>query len=188
MNQGTEWYNGGIKELALKLDRHEKSLANAIYSLESKELIIAFKSKNKTRIKLNLTDDELYSRLAFISDEFCKHKSIQELKEDLENEIQRLVEEIENCDKLLTDKIEEDRVIESVIKQITSNDIKKLADRIVRIRTFSNINKTLEEIIVEELALFRSDMFSKYGNVIEKNSLEFKSNESKIYDIFWSND
>ncbi len=188
INLEDDWFEGGIKNLAQKLGRHEKSIANSIKSLESKKMIATSKIKNRVCLKLSLSDDELYSRLAFISDTFCAPISIQDLKEDLENENKRLEEEIKKYDKLLSIQKEEDRIIESVAKQISRKDIEELANRIVVTRTYANINKTLDEIIREELENFRAKMFSKYGNIDVNKPPETKLDGSLIYDNFWLKD
>ena len=164
-----EWYEEGIKKLANDLRRHIKSIRDAIKKLKVKNMITTQKNQNTIWIKQTLTEEELYSRMAFISDMYNQPQSLQELKEDLKKEIVRLEEELWVKKETIARKQEENRIRESVIKQITDKDIEKFVERIISSRTYGNVNKSLEEYIRDELTLFRAEMFSKYG---ESNSEE----------------
>lgn len=164
-----EWYEEGIKKLANDLRRHIKSIREAIKKLKEKNMITTQKNQNTIWIKQTLSEEELYSRMAFISDLYNQPQSLQELKEDLKKEIVRLEEELWVKKETIARKQEENRIRESVIKQITDKDIKKFVERIFSSRTYGNVNKSLEEFIRDELTLFRAEMFSKYG---ESNSEE----------------
>ncbi|MCG3254323.1 MAG: hypothetical protein H7648_10805 [Candidatus Heimdallarchaeota archaeon] len=132
-------------------------------------MITTQKNQNTIWIKQTLSEEELYSRMAFISDMYNQPQSLQELKEDLKKEIVRLEEELRVKKETKVRKQEENRIRESVIKKITDKDIEKFVERIFSSRTYGNVNKSLEEFIRDELTLFRSEMFSKYG---ESNSEE----------------
>ena len=164
-----EWYEEGIKKLANDLRRHIKSIREAIKKLKEKNMITTQKNQNTIWIKQTLSEEELYSRMAFISDLYNQPQSRQELKEDLKKEIVRLEEELWVKKETIARKQEENRIRESVIKQITDKDIEKFVERIFSSRTYGNVNKSLEEFIRDELTLFRAEMFSKYG---ESNSEE----------------
>lgn len=164
-----EWYEEGIKKLANDLRRHVKSIRDAIKKLKKKNMITTQKNQNTIWIKQTLSEEELYSRLAFISDMYNQPQSLQELKEDLKKEIVRLEGELRVKKETIVRKQEENRIRESVIKQITDKDIEKFVERIFSSRTYANVNKSLEEFIRDELSLFRAEMFSKYG---ESNSEE----------------
>ena len=164
-----EWYEEGIKKLANDLRRHIKSIREAIKKLKEKNMITTQKNQNTIWIKQTLSEEELYSRMAFISDLYNQPQSLQELKEDLKKEIVRLEEELWVKKETIARKQEENRIRESVIKQITDKDIEKFVERIFSSRTYGNVNKSLEEFIRDELTLFRAEMFSKYG---ESNSEE----------------
>lgn len=184
-----EWFENGIKELAEHVKRHEKSVAKAVNSLEAKNMVVTQKNYNKIRIKHTLSDEELLTRMAFISHMFCSPQSLQELQEDLERENKRLTEEIKIYEEVLAAKQKEERIIESVTQQVTDKDLEALANRILKHRTYSNVNKQLEEIIRDELTLFKADMFSKYGGIDEEESSPQCSDDKKedIYESFWSN-
>jgi len=164
-----EWYDEGIKKLANDLRRHIKSIRDAIKKLKKKNMITTQKNQNTIWIKQTLSEEELYSRMAFISDMYNQPQSLQELKEDLKKEIVRLEEELRVKKETIVRKQEENRIRESVIKQITDKDIEKFVECIISSRTYANVNKSLEEFIRDELSLFRAEMFSKYG---ESNSVE----------------
>ena len=164
-----EWYEEGIKKLANDLRRHIKSIRDAIKKLKKKNMITTQKNQNTIWIKQTLSEEELYSRMAFISDMYNQPQSLQELKEDLKKEIVRLEGELRVKKETIVRKQEENRIRESVIKQITDKDIEKFVERIFSSRTYANVNKSLEEFIRDELSLFRGEMFSKYG---ESNSEE----------------
>lgn len=158
-----EWYEEGIKKLANDLRRHIKSIRDAIKKLKKKNMITTQKNQNTIWIKQTLSEEELYSRMAFISDMYNQPQSLQELKEDLKKEIVRLEEELRVKKETIVRKQEENRIRESVFKQITDKDIEKFVERIISSRTYANVNKSLEEFIRDELSLFRAEMFSKYG-------------------------
>ncbi|MHA1185318.1 MAG: hypothetical protein ACTSXA_10055 [Candidatus Heimdallarchaeota archaeon] len=157
-----EWYEGGIKNLASDLKRHIKSIREAIIKLQEKNMITTQKKQNFIWIKQTLSEEELYTRMAFISEMYEQPKSIQELKEDLEKEIERLEEELRLKKEIITQKQEEIRIRELVVSQISNEDIEKFVDRIIASRTYVNVNKSLEEFIKDEIAIFREEMFSKY--------------------------
>ena len=188
INLEDDWFDEGFKMLGKKLGRHEKSITRSVKSLESKGMLITSKNVNRINIRLSLSDDELYTRLAFISDVFSNPKSLQELTEDLENEIKRLEEEIKQYEEMLLIRKEEEKIIESVIEQIAEKDVGELAERIVVTRTFANVNKTLDEIIREELENFRAKIFLKYGNIDVNNPPETILQNSLIYDFSWLKD
>jgi len=164
-----EWYEEGIKKLANDLNRHVKSIRDVIKKLKEKNMITTQKNQNTIWIKQTLSEEELYSRMAFISDMYNQPQSLQELKEDLKKEIVRLEEELLVKKEVIARKQEENRIRELVIKRITDKDIEKFVERIFSSRTYGNVNKSLEEFIRDELTLFRAEMFSKYG---ESNSVE----------------
>lgn len=164
-----DWYEEGIKKLGNDLRRHIKSIRDAIKKLKKKNMITTQKNQNTIWIKQTLSEEELYTRMAFISDMYNQPQSLQELKEDLKKEIVRLEEELLVKKEVIARKQEENRIRESVIKQITDKDIEKFVERIFSSRTYVNVNKSLEEFIRDELTLFRAEMFSKYG---ESNSEE----------------
>lgn len=164
-----EWYEEGIKKLANNLRRHIKSIRDAIKKLKKTNMITTQKNQNTIWIKQTLSEEELYSRMAFISDMYNQPQSLQELKEDLKKEIVRLEEELRVKKEAIARKQEENRIRESAIKQITDKDIEKFVECIISSRTYANVNKSLEEFIRDELTLFRAEMFSKYG---ESNSEE----------------
>lgn len=184
-----EWFENGIKELAEHVKRHEKSVAKAVDSLEAKNMVVTQKNYNKIKIKHILSDEELFTRMAFISHMFCSPQSLQELQEDLERENKRLTEEIKIYEEVLAAKQKEERIIESVTQQVTDKDLEDLANRILKDRTFSNVNKQLEEIIRDELILFRAEMFSKYGGINEEENPLQSSDDKKVdlFESYWSN-
>lgn len=163
MNDESNWYEKGIKTLAKEINRHEKSVWKAIDTLQEMNLIITQKNQNTTWVKHTLSDEELYSRMAFINYIFCQPQAFQELKNDLNQEIARLEDEIRIAVEDIVRKEEQNRIRNSVIQQITRKDIELFADSILADKTFSNVNKTFKEIIENELERFREVMFSKYG-------------------------
>jgi len=162
------WFEKGIKGLALDLKRHEKSIANALDTLENKKIIVTQKVHNNIWIKQTLSEEELNTRIAFIDHLFCNSRSMQELKSDLEGEINRLKEEKNLSEIILRRKQKENEMVESVIKQITDMDLQVLVNEILVKRDYSNINIPFEEIIHNGLAFFRADMFTKYGEIDEE--------------------
>lgn len=165
MNGKSDWYENGIKELASGVKRHEKSVRNAIKSLQEKNLITTQKNDNTIWVKHTLSDEELYSRMAFISYAFCQPQSIQELEEDLNQEIIRLEEEIILSKEEIERKEEQIRIRDFAIQQVNQDDIEIFVDRILADRTFANAGKTIEKFIKDELEIFREEMFSKYGGI-----------------------
>ncbi|MHA1761861.1 MAG: hypothetical protein ACTSXA_14715 [Candidatus Heimdallarchaeota archaeon] len=158
-----EWYEKGIKDLSIVLKRNIKSIREAIKKLKEKNMITTQKNQNTFWIKQTLSEDELYSRMAFIMHMDNPSQSLQELEEDLKKEIKRLDEEIAEKKEIIAQQQEEDRIRELVVNQISDNDIEKFVDRIIASRTYVNVNKSLEEFIKDEIAFFREEMFSKYG-------------------------
>jgi len=146
-----EWYEKGIKDLSIVLKRNIKSIREAIKKLKEKNMITTQKNQNT------------YSRMAFIMHMDNPSQSLQELEEDLKKEIKRLDEEIAEKKEIIAQQQEEDRIRELVVNQISDNDIEKFVDRIIASRTYVNVNKSLEEFIKDEIAFFREEMFSKYG-------------------------
>jgi len=163
MNGESGWYENGIKELASVVKRHEKSVRKAIESLQEMNLITTQKNNNTIWVKHTLSDDELYSRMAFISYVFYQPQSIQELEEDLNQEIIRLEEEIILSNEEIERKEEQIRIRDFVIQHVNQEDIEIFVDRILADRTYANASMTFEELIKDKLEIFREEMFSKYG-------------------------
>lgn len=168
------WYEKGIKALAKQIDRNEKSVRKAIDSLVEMSLLSTQKNQNVVWVKHTLSNEELYSRMAFIDYMLSQSQPFQELKIDLEQEIARLEEEIELAKEEVARKEEQNKLKEKVIQQITSEDIEMLVDRLLAERDFVNANMTNEERIKYEIEKFREEMFSKYGG--EKNTEDIMHN------------
>jgi len=163
MNGEKKWYEGGCKELARQIKRSEKSVRDALKLLIERKMVKIQKNSKKLWIKLTLSDEELNTRMIFSSEMFCLLESKQDLKIDLERENKRLDEEIKNYKEKSIEVQIEKQQIETILQKITSEDLRKLANRILVERTWVNVNKSLEEIIEIELLLFRDEMFCKYG-------------------------
>jgi len=168
-------YTKGIKALAVEIGRHEKSVQNAIDSLRDKGLLTTQKNQNTVRIEHTLSDEELYSRMAFIDYLFCYSRPIQELENDLTQEIARLEEEVELAKEEIVRKEVQNRIRDFVIQQISQEDIELLTNRILAERTFETADKTVEGIIEFELGRFREEMFSKYGGGDETEDVMYYS-------------
>jgi len=164
-------YNKGIKELANEIGRHEKSVRNAIDSLQEMKLITTQKNQNVIMLEHTLSDEELYSRMAFIDYMLSQSQPFQELKNDLNQEITRLEEEIELAKEEIARKEEQNKRREKVIQQITTDDIEVLVDRLLAERTYENVNMTNEAKIEDDLERFRVKMFSKYGGADEREEV-----------------
>ncbi|HUU78652.1 MAG TPA: hypothetical protein VMX55_09910 [candidate division Zixibacteria bacterium] len=162
------WYEKGIKALAKQINRNEKSVREAIDTLEEMSFLTTQRNQNVIWIKHTLSNEELYSRMAFIDYMLSQSQPFQELKKDLEQEIARLEEEIELAKEEVVRKEEQNKLREKVIQQITSEDIEILVDRLLAERSFENANMTNEDKIRNEIEKFREEMFSKYGG--EKNT------------------
>jgi len=152
-----EWYEEGIKDLSIVLKRNIKSIREAIKKLKEKNMITTQKNHNTLWIKHTLTDDELYSRMAFTSHMFCYPVSMQELEEELEKEILMLDEEAWIKEEELAKKYEENRNVELAIKKVSDRDFEKLADQIVVKTTYVNVNMSHREKISYELDVFRAE-------------------------------
>lgn len=178
-----EWFDSGLKELAKCVNRHEKSIGDAVKSLEIKQMIRIEKNENRKCIKQTLSNDELYTRMTLIDPVFCNSQSIHELREDLNREIERIENEI-----LLTKEInvinnEKDSMIDSIIKQVNDVDFDELISN-MKMRTYSNSNKSSNEIIKDALEVFRGEVFAKYGGIIGDFDMDVR--EDDTYENFWS--
>ncbi|MHA1124371.1 MAG: hypothetical protein ACTSQX_01965 [Candidatus Heimdallarchaeota archaeon] len=163
MNGESSWYKKGINSLAKEIDRQKKSVKKAVDSLQEKNMISTQKEEGTIWIKHTLSDEELNTRMAFISDVFCQPQSLQELIKDLNNEIERLEDEIKLTEEKIAEEREENKIMESVIKRITSDDLEKFARCLVAERTNINVSKSIEEFIKDELTSFRTKIFIKYA-------------------------
>lgn len=179
-----EWFNKGLKELANNVNRHEKSISDAVKSLEAKGMIQTEKKGRRLRIKHTLTNDELYTRIAFIDSMFCNVQSIKELQEDLIREIERIKEDIIITKEINFVKQENDKIIDTAIQQITNAEIDELLDNFVK-RTYANSNKLIQEIVKDALQNFREEVFGKYGGISEDYNK--KEDKQDIYENFWRN-
>lgn len=178
------WFEDGLKELSSYVNRHEKSITSAITTLETKGMIKTEKKGNKIWLKHTLTNDELYTRMAFIDSLFCNTKSMQELQVNLLREIERLEEEIRRTKEINVRNQVKDKIIDSVIKQGANEEIDELVDYFGK-RTYSNINKSIDEIIEDALQKFSEVIFGKYDESIKEEKGE--RGEKDVYDEFWSN-
>lgn len=179
-----DWFKDGLKELSSNVCRHEKSITGAITTLEAKGMIKTEKNGNKIWLKHTLTNDELYTRIAFIDPLLCNTKSMQELQVNLLREIERLEEEIRRTKEVNVRNQVKDKIIDLIIKQGANEETDELVDNFEK-RTYSNINKSIDEIIEDALQTFRQEMFGKYDESIEEEKGEM--GEKDVYDEFWSN-
>jgi len=183
------WFLEGIFNLAMQIQRHEKSVRNALDILEEKKMIFVDRNDNRIRIKLTLSSDELYTRIAFIDQFICNFESLQELRKDLLKDIAQLEREIEITKDDLEERERQVSSIVSILPKISDNDIDNLLFNIIEKRTFANINKSPDEIIDDALQSFRVEMYEKYSQVVEnKISKKQGINEecfsrSKVEDI-----
>ncbi len=171
-----EWYVRGRKGLACEINRHEKSVAVAIDSLIEKEKMITKKKENKLWIKHTLTNNELYSRMAFIDPCFCYAESEQELKTDLLKEIGRIEKEIVLTKEFNNNYQEQDKEIDTILQKITEGDIVELVENFSK-TTYENSNSSTEEIVEEALQNFRIGVYANYDEGIGRE---------ETYNRFWS--
>ena len=186
INGEKKWYKEGCKKLTEQIKRSKKAVQEALESLSKQKMILFQKKSNKLWIKLSLSDEEKNTRLSFICESFSSIKSMLELEEDLVRKNIRLDEEIRKTNEKNAKVQNEDWQIKVILQNITRSDIRKLAKKIILDRTWVNSNKPLEEIIKEELPIFRDDMFNKYRKQrIRNNTDNSYSENSNIYEQFW---
>ncbi len=177
------WFEKGLKELACCVGRHEKSIGEAVKLLEAKGMIQKEKNDNKLWIKHTLTNDELYTRMAFIDPMFCNTESMHEFRSDLLNEIKRLEEEIITTKEANARNQGRETIIDAVLGEVTESNIDKLVTNFEEL-TYENSNKSHDECIMDALETFRDDVFSKHEETFE----EEKSDEwiQETYELYWS--
>ena len=156
-----EWFSYGLKDLARRVSRHKKSIGKAVDKLKAKGMIQTEKRKNKLGIKHTLSNDELYTRMAFIDPMFCNVQSMHELQNDLTKEIERLEDEIVLTKEVNIINKEKDKQIDSIIRQVNDSDIDVLIENMAK-RTYANSNKLPDEIIKDAFQAFREEVFGKY--------------------------
>lgn len=178
-----ECFDSGLKELARCINRHEKSIGEAVKSLETKKMIQKEKSENKIHIKLTLSYDELYTRMTFIDPMFCNSQSIYELQEDLFREIKRIKKEILHTKEVNVTNYTKDSMIDSIIEQVNDADFNELITN-MRSRTYANSNKSFDEIVIDALKTFRVEVFEKYGDLNEDSDTQARMEDT--YENFWS--
>lgn len=177
-----EWFKDGMKELALSIKRHKKSIAKAIATLEAKGMIRTEKSSNRLCVKHTLCNDEVYTRMAFIDPMFCYAQSVQELREELQEEINRLEEEIAASKEANIRNNKRDRVIDKIIEEVPESEFEKLVLHWGEM-TYANSNDSLEDRIMDAIQVFRDKVFGRYEEKVVKGISD--ESEGEIYDEFW---
>lgn len=171
------WFKKGLKELACCVKRHEKSIGKTVKSLQAKGMIQKEKNDNKLWIKHTLTNDELYTRMAFIDPMFCNTQSMHEFRSDLLSEIKRLEEEIVTTKEANARNQEREIIIDAVLEEVTESNIDELVTNFAEL-TNANSNKSFDERIMDALETFRGDVFSKNEKTLEEETSDERIQET----------
>lgn len=179
------WFEKGLEELACCISRHKKSIGEAVKSLEAKGMVQKEKNGNKLWIKHTLTNDELYTRMAFIDPMFCNTESMHEFQSDLLNEIKRLEEEIVVTKEVNARNQGREIIIDAALEDVNEANIDELVKNFEEF-TYANSNKSHDECIMDALETFRGDVFSKHEETLEEK--EEKSDEwiQETYELYHS--
>lgn len=181
-------FEGGQKTLAKLIGRHENSVLNAVKSLEERGWLQRTKEHKRNILEFTPPKNELLCRLSYCSGVIVGSYSSIELQEEMTGIVEQLEAELTALQQEAALLEQRQKDLEKRAKQITPQQIIDFVDKLL-VRIGNRLDqKTLEEKVLIELALFkqrlRGEKPPKEKLLPSASSNDFRWNKGEVLEGF----